>query len=30
MFGSFYAIGLIVMLLVRYLIRRMQGEKNPD
>lgn len=30
MFGSSYAIGLFVMLLVSYLIRRLQGEKNPD
>ncbi len=29
MFGSSYAIGLIVMLVVSYLIRRLQGEKNP-
>ena len=29
MFGSSYAIGLIVMLIVSYLIRRLQGEKNP-
>ncbi|MBC7774996.1 MAG: hypothetical protein H7246_06105 [Phycisphaerae bacterium] len=30
MFGSSYVIGLIVMLVVSYLIRRLQGEKNPD
>lgn len=30
MFGSSYVIGLAVMLLVSYLIRRLQGEKNPD
>ncbi len=30
MFGSSYAIGLLVMLLVSYGIRRLQGEKNPD
>ncbi len=30
MFGSSYAIGLIVMLIVSYAIRRFQGEKNPD
>ncbi|MFN0216239.1 MAG: hypothetical protein ACKVT2_18420 [Saprospiraceae bacterium] len=29
MFGASYAIGLIVMLIVSYLIRRLQGEKNP-
>ena len=29
MFGTSYAIGLIVMLIVSYVIRRLQGEKNP-
>jgi hypothetical protein len=29
MFGSSYTIGLIVMLIVSYLMRRLQGEKNP-
>lgn len=29
MFGSSYAIGLIVMLVVSFLMRKLQGEKNP-
>lgn len=30
MFGSSYVIGLLVMLIVSYLIRRLQGEKSPE